>query len=466
MVISCTFDADDSTLRADEYYCLSQNDNMSSRIIIKCINIPVGRVLEYYVEFCCFNTRGVLKNKYVSPKLTFNEEAGWVTCGIPNCLTQYPGYVSAQLVAYTPGDVADEITFVYKSVLRGDRLFDVAPSVNAVEMKVLEMPNVFVEIEDALDGLKNVTLRRVRFFDYDVCVKDTVCAQGRKLTAPNFTPPEGTTFVGWYCRNTGALWDFESGVAEDEDLELFADYYNSDAVIAGQIMYFQYRGKTAPAIYVSFTKSENVRFELPRASADAPVCIALSDTVKTNNVGVAADYRVPYGNDKYRVTHDGLVSAADGTLLAPKLTLSGELRLFDGATKITSGLAELPVAVLDTGDNVRSLGTGAVVGDMYQIVRVGKSVESIGLAAFNAVNLHHLIVDRMIPPAYDGLAELYAADVTLYVPEGAVERYAAHAGFGSMFADIKSIGEAGDMAIVESELQAAQDALDQYNAGK
>ena len=60
---------------------------------------------------------------------------------------------------------------------------------------------------------------------------------------------------------------------------------------------------------------------------------------------------------------------------------------------------------------------------------------------------------------------MFATDATLYVPDGAVERYADSEGFGYMFAAIKPLSQAGEMTIVATELQAAKDDLDDYNAG-
>ena len=39
MVIDCTFDASDGSLRADDYYCISQDDNNSSVMSVLCSNI-------------------------------------------------------------------------------------------------------------------------------------------------------------------------------------------------------------------------------------------------------------------------------------------------------------------------------------------------------------------------------------------------------------------------------------------
>ena len=71
----------------------------------------------------------------------------------------------------------------------------------------------------------------------------------------------------------------------------------------------------------------------------------------------------------------------------------------------------------------------------------------------------------MVPPDYDGIGDVFATDATLYVPDGAVARYADSEGFGYMFAAIKPLSQAGEMTIVATELQAAKDDLDDYNAG-
>ena len=44
MVINCIFDADDNTLRAEDYYCISQDDNNSSVISVACRGIDAEDV--------------------------------------------------------------------------------------------------------------------------------------------------------------------------------------------------------------------------------------------------------------------------------------------------------------------------------------------------------------------------------------------------------------------------------------
>ena len=462
MVIYCTFDASDGSLRADDYYCISQDDNNSSVMSVLCSNIDADSDWEYYLEFRCFDRRGVPTSAYVSPKLTLGEN-GRILFRIPDCLTVHPGYVAAQLVAYMPA-TGGENTLVLKSVMRGDRVFDVAPSLSVTETHVLDTPNVFLELENALEELKTLELKRVRFFDCDELVADSVAPSGAKLTAPSFTVPSGMTFVGWYCRETGELWDFDQDAVQGGDLVLYADYYNSDAELLNGTMTFDYLGGAAPSlVHVSFTAATNVKFKLPRASENAPDRIAYADGVDYVNYGVASDYGAPPDSDVFKVAADGLVSA-DGVLLAPRLTLSGELKLHSGATDIEEPLDEMPVAVLDLGDNVRTIAGGVIDNDFLQILRLGKNTEAIDVAAFYAPNVHHVIVDRMIPPDYEGIGDMFASDVVLYVPDGAVARYQQSEGFGYMFTTIKPMSQAGDMAIDEDELQAAQSDLDDYNS--
>ena len=60
---------------------------------------------------------------------------------------------------------------------------------------------------------------------------------------------------------------------------------------------------------------------------------------------------------------------------------------------------------------------------------------------------------------------MFATDANLYVPDGAVARYADSEGLGYMCATIKPLSQAGEMTIVATEVQAAKDDLDDYNAG-
>ena len=98
MVINCIFDADDNTLRAEDYYCISQDDNNSSVISVACRGIDAEDGWEFYLEFRCFDRRGVPTSAYTSPKLTLGE-SGRILFEIPDCLTLHPGYVAAQVVA-------------------------------------------------------------------------------------------------------------------------------------------------------------------------------------------------------------------------------------------------------------------------------------------------------------------------------------------------------------------------------
>ena len=237
MTIRCVFDGRDSTLRPYEYYALSQNDNMSSVLYIECEDIPSYEGEKYfYIDFACYNTRGVLKSKYVSPKLYADASTGNISFVIPNCLTQHVGFVTAQLVMC----VETASSPVSKSVMRGDRIFDVRPSVNTLETAILETPNIYDELEQALEDFKSQSFRRAVFCDYDKIVALSGAIVGKKLSAPSFSAPNGTTFKGWYCRESEELWDFDTDTvpAGGTDLVFYAEYYNDSAVLSGQTIKF------------------------------------------------------------------------------------------------------------------------------------------------------------------------------------------------------------------------------------
>ena len=466
MTIRCVFDGRDSTLRPYEYYALSQNDNMSSVLYIECEDVPSYEGEKYfYIDFACYNTRGVLKSKYVSPKLYADASTGNISFVIPNCLTQHVGFVTAQLVMC----VETASSPVSKSVMRGDRIFDVRPSVNTLETAILETPNIYDELEQALEDFKSQSFRRAVFCDYDKIVALSGAIVGKKLSAPSFSAPNGNTFKGWYCRESEELWDFDTDTvpAGGTDLVFYAEYYNDSAVLSGQTIKFSYLGDSAEdKVYVPFASAKTAVFELPRSSEDSPSAIAYSDTVTYTGYGAAAEYRIPYGSTKYASSADGLYDAASGKLLVSKTPAAGELRLSQDCRSLgTAILKETPAVYVDLGDGIRSLESGTLSGSMTQILRLGKSVEKIAVASINMPNLHHVIVDRMTPPDYMGIGDIMASDVKLYVPAGAVARYQAHSGFSMAFSSVTSIESASDMAIDEDELEAAQNDLDEYNAG-
>ena len=101
MVLKYTYQSDKCKLEAYQSYTLAQNSNMSNTIVITSTD-PNASKYKYYLEFVCYNYRGVPKKQYVSPLLEYAQEG--IVFAVPANLTEYKGCVYMQITGYSDED--------------------------------------------------------------------------------------------------------------------------------------------------------------------------------------------------------------------------------------------------------------------------------------------------------------------------------------------------------------------------
>ena len=269
MVIYCTYDKNNSALVSRHRYVVAQNNNLSDKINIKCTGMTDPAAYGYYIDFVCMTHGGAAKAAYSSPALEYGENG--LEFDIPNCLTQYEGYVDAQLVIYEKS----RESVVAKSVGRTGGIFEVAASLNALETRVEEPANMLTElsfavltannlntevaktveearvvkadIENTLTDLderftaqvtskmgelmKTLPVVTVNFYFYDRRVSSCTLVQGSKVPVPTGVKfPSGYVLESWYSTDLGRPWDFETDVVGDKDVVLYANGINDTYV--------------------------------------------------------------------------------------------------------------------------------------------------------------------------------------------------------------------------------------------
>lgn len=268
MVIYCTYDKDNSSLVSRHRYVVAQNNNLSDTVNIKCVGMTDPTAYGYYIDFVCLTHGGAVKAAYSSPALEYGEDG--LNFDVPNCLTQYEGYVEAQLVIYEKS----RASVVAKSVGRTGGIFEVAASVNSLETRVIEPANMLTElssavltaqnlndevaktveeardvkdeIESTLDGIddrldvivadkmkdliKTLPVVTLEFWFYDKLVASYTVIQGNKVPEPQYTFPFTCYCQGWYIPEKGRYWDFDNDVAGDTNVCIYADCVNEGYV--------------------------------------------------------------------------------------------------------------------------------------------------------------------------------------------------------------------------------------------
>ena len=265
MVIYCTYDKENSSLVSRHRYVVAQNNNLSDTINVKCVGMTDPTAYGYYIDFVCMTHGGAVKAAYSSPALEYGE--GGINFDVPNCLTQYEGYVEAQLVIYEKS----RASVVAKSVGRTGGIFEVAASVNSLETRVIEPANMLTELSSAvltaenlndevaktveearevkeeiestlesLDGkideivavkmkdtVKTLPLAKAEFWFYDKLVTSFTLVQGKAVPEPQYDFPDDCVCDGWYCQEKSRLWDFATDVVGEQDVRLYANCRNS-----------------------------------------------------------------------------------------------------------------------------------------------------------------------------------------------------------------------------------------------
>lgn len=338
MVIYCTYDKDNSSLVSRHRYVVAQNNNLSDRINIRCVGMSDPAAYGYYIDFVCVTHGGAAKAAYSSPALEYGEDG--LNFDIPNCLTQYEGYVEAQLVIYEKS----RESVVAKSVGRTGGIFEVAASVNSLETRVIEPANMLTELSAAvltadnlntevaktveearqvkedientlasLDGklytvveekmlkvVKTLPMATVEFYFYDRRVASSTVVQGKPVPEPDFEAPEGTILSGWYSIEKGRHWDFENDVVGDKNICLYADCRN-DSEVSFQDGELKIGTVGRKKVYLPFTYEEEsfdvVRFDEMYAS-DYTVYVNDREYKFVNMA--AKGYITSYGNTHYK----------------------------------------------------------------------------------------------------------------------------------------------------------------------
>lgn len=351
MVIYCTYDKENSTLVSRHRYVVAQNNNMSDKINIKCVGMTDPTAYGYYIDFVCMTHGGAAKAAYSSPALEYGDDGLYFD--IPNCLTQYEGYVDAQLVIYEKS----RESVVAKSVGRTGGIFEVAASVNSLETRVIEPANMLTELSEAkltadilneeaaktvedaraarddlketlasLDGkisgvvesklnamIRELPYCEAQFWFYDKLVLSCVVVKGKPLPEPEYEFPDYCMCGGWYSIEKGRHWDFASDFADSPCIRLYADCRNSQYVsrkedsslyiskLYGENVYlpFTFEGESVKKIFLeSFATSKKYRvyvndcdYEIVNAEAKEYVVSAFNSRYKggTNLIDAAGN---------------------------------------------------------------------------------------------------------------------------------------------------------------------------------
>lgn len=339
MVIYCTYDKDNSTLVSRHRYVVAQNNNLSDKINIKCTGMSDPAAYGYYIDFVCMTHGGAAKAAYSSPSLEYGDNG--LEFDIPNCLTQYEGYVEAQLVIYEKS----RESVVAKSVGRTGGIFEVAASLNALETRVEEPANMLTElslavltannlntevaktveearvvkadIENTLTDLdvrftsevtskmgeimKTLPVVTVNFYFYDRRVSSCTLVQGSKVPLPSGIKfPSGFACEGWYSSDAGRLWDFETDVVGDKDVILYANGMNDTYVSVSQDGTLTADADRLVSIYLPFEHDGIKIKKVVQTNRTATGCIMYvndCDYVFVNPMN--RQYIVSYANSRY-----------------------------------------------------------------------------------------------------------------------------------------------------------------------
>lgn len=364
MTIYCTYDYTTSALYSRYRYVIAQNNNLVDVINIAIVNGSGLPQNTYYLDFVCKTHGGVVKAKYSSPALEYSADG--LTFTIPNCLTQYEGYVEAQLVICIGGDSGATV----KSVGREGGIFEVVASANVLETHVVEPGNVLTELSTALltaeelngelaqsvenaNGaqekfetaladldaeLENVVEQKMRgiacelpfvnveFWFYDKLVSSYTVVAGNKVSEPVYTFPSDAVFIGWYSIEKDRHWDFSSDVAEGGCLRLYADVYNKFNVSMKDDV-FVINDRTRENVYLPFTldgtKVKNVYIDAYMVTNST---IYLNDTDYVIENCIAKRYVVSHMNSRYK-GGKSLIRISDNAVIGLHSSEGGEVVL-------------------------------------------------------------------------------------------------------------------------------------------
>lgn len=259
MIINCTYNKQNGTLTSKHKYSIAQYNNLADTINIKCVGMTDPTAYGYYIDFVCYSQRGAAKGVFTSPKMEYGDNG--LDFVIPNCLTQYVGYVQAQLIIY---DKIDN-NIIAKSVEKKTELFEVVASANALETQVLDTPNMMTELERAvvkagelqqdmqesidyaysiegkleekfttqvIDEIQRVMsvykMIKVYYCFYNEIVKTEWVFPGGKLSGYEKDLTNNVLkHDGWYCPAKNKMWNFETDTVDDDgELYIYANCYS------------------------------------------------------------------------------------------------------------------------------------------------------------------------------------------------------------------------------------------------
>lgn len=476
MIINCTYNKQNGFLVCKHKYNIAQYNNLADTVNIKCVEMTDPRVYGYYIDFVCYNKRGAAKAVFTSPKLEYGDDG--LNFVVPNCLTQYVGYVQAQLVIY------DKLNndIIAKSVDKGGSLFEVVASANALETQVLDTPNMMTELEKAVakadvlhqdmqkaidhiyeeegrleqkfttqivDKIEKVmsvykTIKVVYCF-YDKIVKEELVCKGGTLSgcdAATFVP-SSCECDGWYSKKKGRLWNFETDTADEyETVYLYANCKNT-------------RGMTLENGVCTIDNDIGLDFFIP----------FIADGVAVRTVKGAYDN--PYQKKIY--LPDTELSFENMSIEDCALCVHGDVYGFDKTVYFTKDKkAALPVCFSDNSSlyfkadgGIRDFKDPYCLSVVFEgnmqyfptsrfndqpmlctFVIKGECAKFMPGAFKNSPKIQSLVLYCLTPPALSGGALPFdREDFTVYVRDELVNMYKSHYDWSE--ANIKPISECG-----------------------
>ena len=372
MVIYCTYDKDNSTLVSRHRYVVAQNNNLSDTINIKCVGMTDPKQYGYYIDFVCMTHGGAAKAAYSSPALEYGDDG--LNFEVPNCLTQYEGYVDAQLVIY----LKSKESVVAKSVGRTGGIFEVAASVNSLETRVIEPANMLTElsaavltadnlntevartveearvvkadIENTLTSLdarlsevvtekmkevvQTLPMSTVEFWFYDKLAAAFTVVQGKTVPEFEYDFPDNCVCEGWFDLEKGRHWDFASDVAGEKNIRLYADCHNKSVRTIDEDGVLLVVSVYDTELYIPFTfQGRQVKTVKLDGNTVIEYTVYINDS-DYNFVNMAArKYVVSFANTRY-YGGNSLIST-DGLLKGANRKKSGIVEVdFDNADRI------------------------------------------------------------------------------------------------------------------------------------
>ena len=472
MTIYCIYDHATSVLYSQYRYVIAQNNNLADVLNIKIVNMTDLFRHTYRIEFVCRTHGGAVKAKYSSPVLEYETEG--LNFEIPNCLTQYEGYVEAQLVICE----YDNLDVTIKSVGREGGIFEVAPSANVLETHIVEPGNVLTELNAAMltveslnaeiaaqtqkarelngeiegvfkrientlgDVVKEKMIEIARVYpsssvDFVVFgdrVLSYTAVLGKLLPEPDVEIPSDAVLSGWYCPALGRHWDFFTDIVKEENVTLYADIRNMiNTSFQGSTLTFY--TKALDNVYLPFTmegkKVETVRFS---NTGFKPACTVYVNEYDYNFVNVAAkNYVAPYGSKIY-TGGSSLIRKKDGKLVGAYMTDSEDLVIdltvadgvdiaFDGIKNIHQIIVkgDLCCPLSSIADGISSICALAVEGNVI-------TKELIG----DFDNLQAMLLLSDVPQkAVCPVITTQYRDFKIYVPAQTTAVYAKNTEYGS-----------------------------------